>query len=446
MVIRCGTMTPKMNLWTDLDNNLQRPPDPSVHGRTRRLTERVILSSLREWLLQDYAACYARALGATRIFRRCYWVDALGIDSKASMVPPAVLEEAQPERASKRRKKDATPVPLPPALRPVAELSQTLSQASQPITLYGLLLEAGSSKRKEPRTSSNSNGTIPVPPKELVLPKESGILPASWLEAAPTLLAGIEQSPAIFLLNPCGLTLFSYDGLVRLYQRTVPTELCLLMAHKQIEGHLQTAQRSPAQAAALTSLLRSDRWKTLAIQEEEERTQAVQGFLDLFMASMKRHFLLPVQRIALPMQTRPALVEAMPYTLIFATRRQDSLFSMNDAVCRYRQRVYKGSHRGVLGEEWFDAQLHARYDEGKRQLSERTLQLGRAQRIRRWPDLRQQLLLANFGQFTSRDYDATLQQLLLKGEVRCEWRRPPVEGGETEEARLPGNEDTLLWL
>jgi hypothetical protein len=428
-----------MNLWTDLDNNLQRTPDLSVHGRTRRLTERIILSSLREWLLQDYVANYGRALGATRIFRRCYWVDALGIDSKASMVPPTELENAQPERASKRRKKDATPVPLPPALRPVAELSQTLSQGNQAFTLYGLLLEAGSSKRKERRTSSN--GTIAVSPKDLLMPKESGILPTSWLEAAPTLLASVEQLPAIFLLNPCGLTLFSYDDLARLYQRTVPTELCLLVAHKQIEGHLQAAQRSPTQAAALTALLRSDRWKTLSIQEEEQ-TQAVQGFLDLFMASMKRHFLLPVQRITLPIQTRPALVEAMPYTLIFATRRQDSLLSMNDAVCRYRYRVYEGSHHGVLGEEWFAAQLHARYEESRRQLYQRTLQLGRAQRIRRWPDLRQQLLLANFGQFTSHDYDAMLQQLLLNREVQCEWRRPPAEG---EEARLPGNEDTLLW-
>ncbi len=433
-------MTPKMNLWTDLDNNLQHPPDLSVHGRTRRLTERVILSSLREWLLQDYAANYGRALGATRIFRRCYWVDALGIDRKASILPPTELENIQPERSNgKRRKKDITPVALPPALRPIAELSQALSQGSQALTLYGLLLEAGSSKRKERRSSAN--GTVPVASKELVLPKESGILAASWLEAAPVLLAGIEQLPAIFLLNPCGLTLFSYDDLAQLYQRTVPTELCLLIVHKQVEGHLQAAQRSAAQASALTALLRSDRWKTLPMQEGE-RTQAVQGFLDLFIASMKRHFLLPVQRIALPMQTRPALVEAMPYTLIFATRRQDSLMSMNDAVCRYQHRVYEGSHRGVLGEEWFAAQLQARYDEGRQQLYQRTLQLGRAQRIRRWPDLRQQLLLANFGQFTAHDYDTTLQQLLLNGEVHCEWRKPPVEG---EEARLPGNEDTLLW-
>jgi hypothetical protein len=177
--------------------------------------------------------------------------------------------------------------------------------------------------------------------------------------------------------------------------------------------------------------------------EEEKRAEAVQGFLSLFMTSMKRHFLLPVQQIALPMQTRPALVEEMPYTLIFATRRQDSLFCMNDALCRYRRRVYEESHRGVLGEEWFAAQLHERYEQARQHLYEHTLQLGSAQRVRRWPDLRQQLLLAHFGQFTTHDYDVVLRQLLLKREVRCEWRRPPAEG---ENERLPGNEDTLLWL
>lgn len=435
-----------MDLWTDLDNNLQSSSDLSVHGRARRLTERVILSSLREWLLQDYAAGYCRSLGATRIFRRCYWIDALGGEGKAAVLPPeAALDNGQTERPGRRRKKDGAPAQLPPALQPVAALSQTLSQGNQAITLYGLILEAGSSKRSERKEQKEQrasvNGAI-VPPKQLSLPKESAVLPASWLEAAPSLLAGIEQAPAIFLLNPCGPTLFSHNDLASLYQRTVPTELCLLLAHKQIEGHLLAAQRVPAQAAALTALLRSDRWKMLSM-EEEKRVEAAQGFLDLFTASMKRHFLLPVQRIALPMQTRPALVEEMPYTLIFATRRQDSLFCMNDALCRYRRRVYEESHRGVLGEEWFAAQLRERYERAREHLYQQTLQVGRAQRIRRWPDLRQQLLLAHFGQFTTDDYDVVLRQLLLKREVRCEWRKPPAEG---EDERLPGNEDTLLWL
>src|SRR5437762_2107615 len=84
------------------------------------------------------------------------------------------------------------------------------------------------------------------------MPKESGILLASWLEIAPGLLKEIEHAPAIFLLNPFGQTLFTYDDLALLYQRTsAPTELCLLISHKQCELYVTAAARSAAQSTAL---------------------------------------------------------------------------------------------------------------------------------------------------------------------------------------------------
>jgi hypothetical protein len=313
-----------------------------------------------------------------------------------------------------------------------------LSQESKPIALHGLVLEAGSSKRKEAREGQNSSS---AKTQEITMPKESGIIRASWLEAAPSLLKGIEQSPAIFLLNPFGPTMFSYDDLAPLYLRTVPTELCLLVPHKQLQARLLSALHSPARASLLTSLLRTDRWRTLPIKEET-MMQAIDGFIDIFITSMQRHFLLPVQRILLPVQVRPAVVETAPYTLLFATRRQDSLYSMNDAVCVYQRQVNAESHRGVLAEEWFAAQQQERVAEEWQRLYLSTLRQGQTQRIRRWPDLRQQLLLANFGQFTLHDYDTVMQKLLLNKEVRCEWRQ---RSAEPEEERIPGNDDTLVW-
>ena len=191
----------------------------------------------------------------------------------------------------------------------------------------------------------------------------------------------------------------------------------------------------------LTGVLRSDRWKTLP-EGEDELTLALDGLLELFIASMQRHFLLPVQRIALPMQMRPAIVEEVPYTLIFATRRQDSIVSMNDAVCLHRRAIQARSRQGVLGEEWFARQEQQRLSIEMQQLYQRALQQGCAQRARRWPDLRQQLLFAQFGQFTLQEYDAVMQQLLTNSEVRCERRARNIEG---EDAPVPGNEDTLLW-
>ena len=126
---------------------------------------------------------------------------------------------------------------------------------------------------------------------------------------------------------------------------------------------------------------------------------------------------------------------------------------MNDAVCLHRRRLYEQSLRGIVIEDWFARQQRERLNQEKQQLYAQALQKGRSQGsqgVRRWPDLRQQLMLVNFGQFTLHDYDEVIRKLLLNGEVRCEWRQrpaPAANAGNIEDVkeRIPGNEDTLLW-
>ncbi|GCE18869.1 hypothetical protein [Dictyobacter kobayashii] len=396
---------------------------------TRRLSDRAILSLLRNWLLEDFGAAYCRSLGASRIFRHCYWVDALGGYTPKSLRAP--LESASPAPASangKRKQKNAGPA-LPSALQPGATLAQALAQESRPIALHTLLFSAGSSvrhTRDNKKTDSNSSFS-----------RESSILTTSWLDAAANVLTEIEQSPAIFLLDPLAAVTFSYDDLAVLYKRTVPTELFLLLAHKQIEQHLQAAATNTAQSSALTALLRSDRWKTLPTTGEA----ATRGFARLLITSMRRHFQWSPQAIELPIQIGPASIAPIPYTLLYATRRSDSLMIMNDALCRYRRHTYQQSYQGVLSEEWFAQQEQKRLHEGIQQLYKQILQQGITLRIRRWPDLRQQLILSEFGQFTQQEYDQCMQELIAQQEVRCAWRQTPVEGSE----RVPGNEDTLIW-
>ncbi len=393
-----------LNLWAEFDNE---PSPVDSAGRAqhsllprRRPTEQAILSSLRDWLLHDYIIPYSRSLAATRIFRRCYWIDGLGGN---------------------------------PDLQPVVSIAQSLAKETKPITLRTLALEARSSKRRESTTGNN-----------IAIPKDSGALRASWPEAAPILLQAIDQSAAILLLNPfVSSTPFSYEDLSSLYQRTAPTELCLLISHKQVETRLLPFLRTSDGASAFIALLHSDRWKAL-LTNDAGADHTVGGLIDAFLASMQQHFL-SVQRIALSMQAGRALVVPIPYTLLFATRRQDSLACMNDAVCLHRRRLYEQSHRGVLTEEWFMTQQREQHAEEMQQLYQRILGQGRAQRSRRWPDLRQQLLIANFGQFTVQDYDEVICKLLQNGEVRCEWRQKAVDYTETEQRRIPGNDDILLW-
>ncbi len=394
------------NLWSEF--NYEQPTSESA-GRAqkqstfqrRRPTEQVILSTLRKWLLHEYVVQYCRSLAATRIFRRCYWIDGLGGNH---------------------------------ILQPALSTSHELAKENRSIDLHYVALESKSNKRKEASTGGN-----------ITLPKESGSMRASWPDAAPSLLQAIGQSAAIFSLNPfASPTPFNFEDLSPLYQRTSPTELCLLISQKQIESRLIPFLRTPNGASAFTSLLRSDRWKSL-LTDNSEMKHLVDGLTGAFFDSMQQQHFLTVQRIPLLMHTAPAVVEPVPYTLIFATRRQDSLFIMNDAICIYHRHMHEQSLEGLLSEAWFAAQQRERLEEEMQLLYQRVLQQGHAQRQRRWPDLRQQMLLANFGQFMLHDYDNIIQKLLQSGEVRCEWRQKPIENPQSEKQRIPGNEDLLLW-
>src|SRR5579883_1756990 len=436
-----------MDLLSTLYNhNKEQIPDAGElarQGQARRLTEAVVLSVVRAWLLRDYLDAYCRSLASIRIFKRCYWIDGLGADGRAR------------ERV----------------MEPLVELGRRLAGASRPIALRGLALKGGSSRRGE-RQEQGTEGKGAA----LKLPEGGGLVDASWLEAQAALLQAIEQAPAVFLLNPFGQTLFGYDDLAPLYQRTGPTELFLLLSHKHLGSHLLAASEpGAANGAALTNLLRSDRWKSLLANphtatnnaDEHSRgnntsgllrggqseiappspllpTQAIDGLIDLLMASMKARFL-TVQRIALPVQVGAAAIELAPCTLLFATRRQDSLAIINDAVCAYRRRVSAQSYQGVLGEEWFAQQERERLAAEQQELEQFVSAQGMAQRPRRWPELRQRLLLTRFGRWPLQEYDAVMCRLLQNGVARCEWRRK-LTTDSTDEKPVPGDEDILFWI
>lgn len=394
------------NLWSDFDDEQQlsesagRAQKHTISQR-RRPTEQAVLSILREWLLHDFIAPYCRSLAATRIFRRCYWIDGLGGKHELQLTPT---------------------------------ISQALANESKPIALHSIMLDAKNSRRKE----ANAD-------KSITFPQEGGVVHANWPEAASTLLQALDQSAAIFLLNPFGSsTPFSIEDLTPLYQRTAPTELFLFISHKQVETLLLPYLDTSAGASAFTALLHSDRWKSL-LAGSTAIEQTIDGLINAFLVSLRQQHFLTVQRIPLVMHTAPTIVEPVPYCLIFATRRQDSLVHMNDAICAYRRRLQEQSLEGVLTEEWFAAQQRERFAGEIQQLHQRILHQGRTQRQRRWPDLRQQMLVANFGQFTQQDYDLVIQKLLQSGEVRCEWRQKRIENPGHEESRVPGHEDLLIW-
>jgi hypothetical protein len=437
------------DLWADYAGEALATEGAGSAGglRRRRLTEQAALMALRAWLLRDYMLPYGASLGATRIFQRCYWLDGLGSPrasgSGGSWLSPVSTVPATSSTSKRGKGKSSAPDPvLPLALQLVGETAGQLARIERPIALYGFALDEKRGRRKflattNPRPAHNGNGAS----SPLVLPREGGLLSASWPELAPSLLADLGQSAAVFLLNPFKETFFRYTDLAPLYQRTAPTELFLCLSHKQIESRLLPMLRTSEGAAALTNLLRSDRWKSLIARETEQPERVIPGLVELFAESMRSHFL-SVQTLNFPVRSGPALVEAAPYALLFATRRQDSLFSLNDAVCKRARQVLAESHRGVLNEAWFNAQRSEQAAAQQVALAQEALTLGRNSRARRWPDLRLQLLLRHFGQHMLEEYDGILLDLLARSEVRCEWRKRTPEPAT---GTIPGNDDLLLW-
>jgi hypothetical protein len=434
------------DLWADFADEARTTAEVGRGRglRQRRLTEQTAVMTLRAWLLRDYLFSYGASLGATRIFKRCYWIDGLGNTRQPAPILPTPERDVEPASTRKRGRQAKKNEPrstehVSPALQLATNTARELARLERPLTLYPFLLDEKRAPRKgEAALQSHNDSKTHA---TLMLPKEGGVLPALWSEVVSDLLPTLEQSAAVFLLNPLKDGLFRYTDLSPLYQRAAPTELFLWLSHKQIETRLLPGLRTSEGAAALTNLLRGDRWKSRLTQGAEQPERLARELVELLAESMRPHFL-SVQHLSIPILSGPATVENAPYSLLFATRRQDSLYSLNDAVCQRAHYLLTESQRGVLSEEWFVARREAQAATRRDTLAQELLTLGRLQRARRWPDLRQQLLLAHFGQHTLADYDTIIARLLEEGAVRCEWRkRAPANDAPT----IPSTDDLLLW-
>lgn len=420
-----------MELWENSDSSeqaLAATPGEQVQGRRSRYShrpkwpsERAMGLLVRSWLWTQYIPAYCRSLVLSRIFKHCYIIDALGIGSGDA---PSLTQDSVQSVDSSAHQIDAT--------------------GQSAITLHTLLLTGRASKRQATDQPDAHPVSKPAPQrKHATTTPDIEIIPAHWRESAAEILPTIEQSPAIFLLNPCVPQLFTQDDLRALFQRSMPGEYCFVLWHKQIEQCLKTAHKRQEQAAALTALLRSDRWKDLHADKAED----IQGFLALFARAVQRHFPWPPQQISLQRQTGAASVAPLPMTILFATCRPDSLLSMNDALCHYQRETEQASFKGILSEEWFIQQWQQRHQSALQQLQQQLYQQGTSRKIRHWPELRQYSILQNFGYYTQTEYDTCIQQLIERKQVRCLWRQPTPkqQGPEQATIRTPGNEDTLLW-
>ncbi len=248
------------NLWEEHQHIESSRSSTKTAARRHPPTDAAALAALRGWLLNDYVVPYCRSLAATRIFRRCFWIDGLGETRN-----------------------------LAPILQDAEAAAQELAAQNRPMLLQMLSLQPVRVNRG--RAATTQAQTVDGHTKKSVkqaqetsfaLPKQSGIVNADWPTAASALLESLDQAAAIFLLNPLATSLspsatppfFAYSDLAPLYTRTAPTELCLLLSHAQIASRLMPALRTSAGAAAFTALLRSDRWKAALATPGRDESQS----------------------------------------------------------------------------------------------------------------------------------------------------------------------------
>src|SRR5436305_10441266 len=104
-------------------------------------------------------------------YRRCFYIDCCSINTRTYNRDAGTGSNSGSE----------APQVLSPVLQPLALLSQALAQASKPISLHGIVLAPGGSKRKESKVGQHSSAdgeenATAVPLKDTpVLPQESGI-------------------------------------------------------------------------------------------------------------------------------------------------------------------------------------------------------------------------------------------------------------------------------
>src|SRR2546428_12681418 len=98
-------------------------------------------------------------LSASRIYRRCYWIDALGnIETRSNAKDTNQSREV--ERSGEGHVLDKSALycghpAIPSILQPIVSLADVLAQEGKTIALHGIVLEAGSSNRKETTRSIN---------------------------------------------------------------------------------------------------------------------------------------------------------------------------------------------------------------------------------------------------------------------------------------------------
>jgi three-Cys-motif partner protein len=172
---------------------------------------------------------------------------------------------------------------------------------------------------------------------------------------------------------------------------------------------LEEATEGPVELATLNAIAGGDYWKPIALDSSLDLPQKMDRFTDEYMGRMLSSFTY-VARCEIKAKYHHKVPK---YYLIYATRHEDGLELINDAMCKARVEF--------LGSEFkknflFDLTPEAELPDLGELKSELLAVLGKERHLSR-KALRLKGLLGHFGRFETKDHNTAIGELLKAGKL-----------------------------
>jgi three-Cys-motif partner protein len=232
----------------------------------------------------------------------------------------------------------------------------------------------------------------------------------------PSILAKIGDDPALFFLDPFGITGVEMELIERIAARRGITEVLLHFSDKtflRMAGHLdERGDRVPvgqkvaeAKLRRLDDVIGTKRWRMLC-RPGADTERAIEDVAALYLDQLCEHG----WRYADQIRMRDRNSDRPAYRLMFATGSPHGVAMMSHIACRYE--------RGLRDEEQAGVMTLWQHDEERQhqaRLRERIFSAGRAAITITSEDLTHELAPQLFGLYIAKDYAKAIRDLVEAG-------------------------------
>jgi three-Cys-motif partner protein len=247
-------------------------------------------------------------------------------------------------------------------------------------------------------------------------PNIADTIRGEFAEKLPEILALIGDDPALFFLDPFGVTGVEMEVIERIAARRGKTELLLHFSDRtflRMAGHLDDrGDRVPvgqkvaeAKLARLDAHIGTKRWRMLC-PPGANTERAIDDVAALYLDQLREHG----WRFADQIRMRDRYSDRPAYRLIFATGSPHGVAMMSHIACRFERALRDEEQAGVMTLFQHDEERQHQAD-----LRDRIVATGRAAGTTTSEELAHELTPQLFGLYVSKDYAQAIRDLVDAG-------------------------------